>query len=96
MRSPFLATLALFARFIPTQHFPTAATDSSDIYYNPNYLLSLLPSQQDGLSLHEVLHAALLHVLRRGVRDAQLWNIAANIVVNGIIDVLLIWCYETN
>jgi predicted metal-dependent peptidase len=35
--------------------------------------------------LHEVLHAALLRVLRRGVRDAQLWNIAADIVVNGIV-----------
>jgi predicted metal-dependent peptidase len=86
MRSPFFATLALFARFIPTQHYPTAATDGKDIYYNPDFLLSIPPSQQDGLLLHEVLHAALLHVLRRGVRDARLWNIAADIVVNGIID----------
>ncbi len=85
MRSPFFATLALFARFIPTQYCPTAATDGKDIYYNSDFLLSLPPSQLDGLLLHEVLHAALLHVLRRGVRDAQLWNIAGDIVVNGII-----------
>ena len=49
-------------------------------FYNP-----FPHPQQDGLLLHEVLHAALLHVLRRGVRDAQRWNIAADIVVNGII-----------
>jgi predicted metal-dependent peptidase len=85
MRSPFFATLALFARFIPTQYCPTAATDGKNIYYNPDFLLSLPPSQLDGLLLHEVLHAALLHVLRRGVRDAQLWNIAADIVVNSMI-----------
>ncbi|MDJ0536379.1 MAG: VWA-like domain-containing protein [Xenococcaceae cyanobacterium MO_207.B15] len=85
MKSPFFATLALFARFIPTQILPTAATDGKDIFYNPDFLQSLSAPQQDGLLLHEVLHAALLHVLRRGARDAQLWNIAADIVVNGII-----------
>ena len=85
MRSPFFATLALFARFIPTQRIDTAATDGKDILFNPDYLLSLPTRQQDGLLLHEVLHAALLHVLRRGVRDKEVWNIAADIVVNGII-----------
>lgn len=85
VKSPFFATLAMFAQFVPTQQLPTAATDGKDIFFNPDYLLSLPPSQQDGLLLHEILHAALLHVLRRGVRDATLWNIAADIVVNGII-----------
>ena len=85
MRSPFFATLALFAKFIPTQNIPTAATDGKDIFYNPDFLQSLTTPQQDGLLLHEVLHAALLHVLRRGVRDKEAWNIAADIVVNGII-----------
>jgi predicted metal-dependent peptidase len=85
MKSPFFATLALFARFIPTESHHTAATDGKNVYFNPEFLLSLTPSQQDGLLLHEVLHAALLHVPRRGVRDAQLWNFAADIVTNGII-----------
>lgn len=85
MRSPFFATIALFARFIPTQTLPTAGTDGKDIFFNPDYLLSLTTPQQDGLLLHEVLHAALLHLLRRGFRDKQIWNIAADIVVNGAI-----------
>ncbi|MEM7593544.1 MAG: VWA-like domain-containing protein [Cyanobacteria bacterium P01_A01_bin.83] len=85
MRSPFFATLALFAKFIPTQSITTAATDGKNIFYHPDFLQSLTTPQQDGLLLHEVLHAALLHVLRRGVRDKQTWNIAADIVVNGII-----------
>ena len=85
MKSPFFAILALFARFVPSQQLPTAATDGKDIFYNPDYLLSLPIAQQDGLLLHEVLHAALLHVPRQGVREAELWNIAADIVVNGII-----------
>ena len=85
MRSPFFATLALFAKFVPTDSLTTAATDGKDIYYNPSFLQSLTTPQQDGLLLHEVLHAALLHVLRRGVREKEKWNIAADIVVNGII-----------
>lgn len=85
MKSPFFATLALFASFRPTQQLATAGTDGKDILFNPEFLLSLPAAQQDGLLLHEVLHAALLHVLRRGARDAQVWNIAADIVVNGMI-----------
>lgn len=85
MKSPFFATLALFAQFIPTQQTATAATDGKDIFFNSDYLLSLATAQQDGLLLHEVLHAALLHGLRRGVRDRKIWNIAADIVVNGLI-----------
>jgi len=85
MRSPFFATLALFARFIETKSHHTAATDGKDIFLNPDFVLSLTPQQQDGLFLHEVLHAALLHVLRRGTREPLMWNIAADIVVNGIV-----------
>ena len=85
VQSPFFATLALFARFVPTQELPAAGTDGKDIYFNADDLRSLPPAQQDGLLLHAVLHAALLHVPRRGNRDAKVWNAAADIVVNGIM-----------
>jgi predicted metal-dependent peptidase len=85
MRSPFFATLAMFARFIASETIPTAATNGRDIYLNPQFFDSLSTAQQDGLILHEVLHAALLHPFRLGVRDLELWNIAADIVVNGTI-----------
>ncbi|HBE19854.1 MAG TPA: hypothetical protein DEG17_21600 [Cyanobacteria bacterium UBA11149] len=85
IKSPFFATLALFARIQATQMLPTAATDGKDIFINPEFLRSLPPPQLDGLLLHEVLHAALLHVIRRGQREPLLWNIAADIVVNGAI-----------
>jgi predicted metal-dependent peptidase len=85
MKSPFFATLAMFANFIPTQACPTAATDGKDIFYNEAFIRSLPPKQVDGLLLHEVLHAALLHCTRRNTRDPQIWNIAADIVINGMI-----------
>ncbi len=85
MKSPFFATLAMFANFIPTQECPTAATDGKDIFYNEDFIRSLPPKQIDGLLLHEVLHAALLHCTRRNTREPQIWNIAADIVINGMI-----------
>ena len=85
-QSPFFATLALFTHIYPTQRVAIAATNGQDIFLNPDYIADLPSPQLDGLLLHEVLHAALLHVFRRGERVAQLWNIAADIVVNGMID----------
>ncbi|GAB4200023.1 MAG: VWA-like domain-containing protein [Coleofasciculaceae cyanobacterium] len=85
MKSPFFATLALFTRVRATQALPTAATDGQDIFINEEFVRSLTSPQIDGLLLHEVLHAALLHIVRRGQREPELWNIAADIVVNGMI-----------
>jgi predicted metal-dependent peptidase len=84
-KSPFFATLALFAKVRVTESIPTAATDGADIFINADFMKSLPSPQVDGVLLHEVLHAALLHVIRRGPRERLLWNVAADIVVNGMI-----------
>lgn len=83
--SPFFATLAMHARFVETVDIPTAATDGHDILYNPGFLGQLTDEHLDGVMLHEVLHAALSHVHRRGRRDPRLWNVAADVVVNGLV-----------
>ena len=83
--SPFFATLALFTHFRCSQLVETAGTDGNDVFVNPEFLRSLPAAQVTGLVLHEVLHAALLHPIRRGQREPVLWNIAADIVVNGAI-----------
>ncbi len=85
MRSPFFATLALYAGFKASFDLPTAATDGRDVIYNPAFISSLPSIQIDAVMLHEVLHAALLHVPRRSTRNPKGWNIAADIVVNGVL-----------
>ena len=85
MRSPFFGTLGMFARFIPSQTISKAATDGRNIFLNPEFLSSLPSQQQDGLILHELLHAALLHPSRLKERQPMFWNIAADIIVNGMI-----------
>jgi predicted metal-dependent peptidase len=85
MKSPFFGTLAMFVRVVPSTTIPTAATDGRNIFLNPEFLKSLPSAQRDGVILHEILHAALLHPLRRGEREPESWNIAADIIVNGTI-----------
>lgn len=84
-RNAFFASLTLQAKLEVSLAIPTAATDGSRIFVNPQFFATMSAAEQAGVLLHEVLHAALLHVPRRGSRDPQIWNIAADIVVNGII-----------
>lgn len=90
LRYPFFGTLALYMRLIPERGVRTAATDGKDIYYDPAFVSSLASPQ--GIDLlqtviaHEVLHAALGHVYRRADREPDRWNVAADLVVNMLLD----------
>lgn len=84
-RNTFFASLTLQAPIEVSQRVPTAATDGDRIFVNPDFFAKMTRGEQSSVLLHEVLHAALLHVTRRGSRDPMVWNIAADIVVNGII-----------
>ncbi|MEV6237259.1 hypothetical protein [Lentzea sp. NPDC051838] len=57
------------------------STASAEIYVNP--LAGLSREEWRFVLAHEMLHAALRHCDRVGGRDAYLWNIAADFVVNG-------------
>ena len=63
----------------------TAATDGRYFYYNADFIAGLTRDELVFLSGHEVLHAALEHVFRRGERDKDLWNMAADFLVNYVL-----------
>jgi len=84
-RTPFLGSLILFAETLASETIPTAATNGRQIFINPQFFERLTLEEQEAVLLHEVLHAALLHASRGFGRDAKRWNIAADIVVNGIL-----------
>ena len=83
--NPFLGTLCLHVEHRIDERIPTAGTDGRTIWYNPDFIDECRLDEIGGVVLHELLHAALLHNPRRGTRDPELWNIAADIVVNGIV-----------
>lgn len=84
-RHPFFGTLALFADWRLDDAVGTAATDGRSIWLAPSFAATLTDAQLAAVLMHELLHCALEHVSRRGLRDPLLWNVAADIVVNGII-----------
>lgn len=86
IHAPFFSTLALFAELVSDDvRTQTAATDGKRIYYADEYVLTLSRKQLLGLLAHEVLHAALLHPSRRVTREPARWNVAADIVTNGVV-----------
>jgi predicted metal-dependent peptidase len=82
---PFFGTLALFAQLSVSTDVASAATDGKTLFFNPDFIEKLDGPRLCGLVSHELLHAALQHVIRRRERDPLAWNIAADIVVNGMI-----------
>ena len=86
-RAPFIATIAFHAEVLIREQpgIETAATDGQRIYLSPTGFLSRSVQERVFIYAHEVLHCALSHVPRRGNRDPRLWNIAADIVVNGLL-----------
>jgi len=84
-RHPFFGTLALFADWRIDESVETAATDGRSIWLAPGYAATLSDPQLSAVLVHELLHCALEHPQRRGLREPFLWNVAADIVVNGMI-----------
>ena len=84
--NPFLATISLMANYRFDEVVNLFATDARLISINPQYFATLNSDEKTGLLLHLTLHAALLHPIRLGSRNAETWNIAADIVVNNIIE----------
>ena len=86
-RAPFIATVAFHAEVLIREQpgVEVAATDGKHIYLSPTGFLSRPVEERVFIYAHEVLHCALSHVPRRGSRDPRLWNIAADIVVNGLL-----------
>jgi predicted metal-dependent peptidase len=85
LNQPFFGTLCLRLKMVAMPEFPTMATDGRRIAYNPEFVEKLSPAELEGVLAHEVMHCALAHHCRRGDRDRQLWNQAADYAINPIL-----------
>jgi predicted metal-dependent peptidase len=84
-RCPFFAVLALHAQWVEDPTIGTACTDGERVRFNKEFMAGLTPAHRDFVVAHEVAHVALRHIRRIGSRDPALWNVAADIVVNGLL-----------
>lgn len=79
---PFFGTLAMKLELIERTDIPTEATNGKQLFYNPTFIESIPFEQVKAEICHEVCHCAKLHQFRRDGRDAKLWNVACDFVIN--------------
>ena len=82
VKYPFFGSIVASVGYKENKDIPTAGTDGETIYYNPEYLESLSVEEQTFVFAHEVCHIAFNHILRSEGKDHELWNIAADGVIN--------------
>lgn len=64
---------------------PTASVNGVSIKLHPAFIDELTNDELVFLLAHEVMHVALLHIIRRNGRDPLVWNIANDVVINYIL-----------
>ena len=82
LKKPFFGNMATRLKLIEKPEIGTAATDGRHLWYAPEFIERLNPKQTEFLLAHEVLHVAFEHMLRRGDRDPQAWNVACDYAIN--------------
>lgn len=83
LNSPFFGAMATRLKIIDASKWvPTAATDGKHFYYNVDFINGLDRQEMHFLFGHEVMHVCYDHRSRRGSRMPQLWNMAADYVIN--------------
>lgn len=82
---PWLAPIVLnFRSVIATESIGTAGVtpDGKTLYYNPHFWAGLRKEEQLGVQLHEVLHIANRHAVRKDYRIHLIWNMACDMAIN--------------
>jgi predicted metal-dependent peptidase len=83
--SMFMSSVSMLLEHRFSNEVPTAATNGKWVMYNPEFFFKLSKEERLGLLAHEVSHVCYLHMFRRGERDAQIWNMAADYVINCLL-----------
>jgi predicted metal-dependent peptidase len=85
-KHPFFGQLALRLKLVDASSWcPTAAVDGRNFFYNADFIKQLDNEELVFLVGHELGHCMFEHFLRRGNREAMLWNMAGDYVINWIL-----------
>lgn len=86
LRHPFYGNMATRLRVKCADDFcGTAATDGRFLYYNTQFFNALSNKEIEFVVAHEILHCVFDHFLRRDHRNPQIYNIAADYIVNNTL-----------
>lgn len=82
---PFYGEILMRLPLEESRQFPTAATNGSRIFWNPDFMQQQSEGARNFILMHELLHVLLRHCQRIGGRDPQIWNIANDLIVNSLL-----------
>lgn len=85
LRHVFFGVPILGTQIVKTTAVPTAATDSIKIFWNPDWFDDLDVEEHMFVFAHEVMHILLKHKFRMKLRNAMIWNMACDYVINRIL-----------
>lgn len=81
----FFGLLLMHLKFALDYGVGTAATDGERVFFSPEFMDNINDDELVFILKHEIMHIVLRHSIRAGSRDNDLYNIAADIVVNSNI-----------
>lgn len=84
--SGFFGSLLCSLNFIWSRELPTAATDGLNLWWNPDWFMTLPIKTAATIIRHELDHVARLHMLRKGDRDMKVWNYACDYRINNDLE----------
>lgn len=85
IKEPFFGSIALHMELKPDNEIEFCVTDGNTIKYNPTYIESLSHDEATGLVAAQVMHAAMLHPLRRNNREIKKWNKACDFATHSVL-----------
>ena len=86
LRHPFFGNMATRLKIVCGDAWcPTAAVDGRNLYFNTQFFDALTNREIEFVIAHEILHCVFDHLGRREDRDALIYNIAADYIVNNIL-----------
>lgn len=87
LQHPFFGNLATRLKIVDaTDRLPTAAVDGRNMFVNVNFVNKLNDDELMFLIAHEVMHCVFEHMLRRGDRRPDVWNMAGDYVINYLLE----------
>lgn len=88
-KMPFYGDILSHLDVVEDNDIESAGTNGRTIYYNRRFVERLNSGQLNYIMMHELFHVLLFHFKRHKGKDGEIWNVAADYVVNGLLDVLI-------
>ena len=84
-KMPFYGDIVMRLPIVRNDAVSTAQTNGRMIEYNGKFFAKMHTGQMNFVIMHEILHVLLFHCDRQNERRPDIWNTAADLVVNSML-----------